>query len=1119
MNKLLVSILFAVVTLGLADAAQPKVGCTIALSDHHSNYRSNAFFRQRPVSVQMIKDGIDLCLYNGWGKSDPVTSLKQFNAIWLITEHENMADDSVEKTTAALKAYVEQGGGLVVCFSSGRYPEAPVDAYWTAVMKTFGADLLHEEIFNPETEVKVDDRRNLFYTADLVKHPITAGIPGLWLADRSGGTWGSVAVRYSPEWKVLVTGGKGSLSRPKNLRTNEIELGKPGYYKHDAPIVAARSYGKGRFVFVASHKDSCGWMYGIDKWPNYPERSQYLGKPSDMLGLIENALRWVSEPSAKEAGFVAHYRPVEPVIPAYCPQPDFGLRELEKAAYPSSFKPGNRTVGARGLVGVRSAYSDGESTVPEYVAAAKEAGLNFLVFCDPLEHLTAEKLAALRVDCAKNSSDDFYCCPGVEYVDSSGLEWGLWHDKVEFPDPKPFVKDGRTYRQFDGKRILQRNEYGGHQNLYRGVLLNMKKVAENGNDLINLAYLNAVSPKVFDVDKRVFDNAPEYLRVGHNLHRAATVSYTRVRSAADVDRAAETAVTCGSDLKAIRNWANAQGGWGGHDAANRADLQAVYGAGIEIRDFSLQRAQGTDVERVVVRVVCPKGVGEVALLDGDRRVLARFAAKGEMDFARSFDILHDRQMALILIARGKDGSEAVSTAKWLCYYHAGMFRCGDNSNLLSQNPNVIESLHWDDVMVPPAKAVFKPSLHFHVSEGRLWDAYYKLPSQRPSAHCWGAYSRIFVRGSGYPSEKVGLPSSRSVSTLNQPNVVSIFDQYQGDSIMEPTRSEKNATYAKCSLVKKIGPGRFWRRHHRVYQFVDRHDGWWRAVYKQDSPGYRGGYSIVEGSIEFTEDAELAAPIDLVRIDAANPLKAPDIYARNEKAFSADSYYALHAMDEEWYGLFGLEGSDELHVTESKIPQGVRGTLQLGAAGQKFRNGDRLVYRFAIGSFIENPREGQYCAWFAQMMNGVGFEHGEAKVNGIIELTAKGNLASLTCGGRAFIQNYPVRVAGLVDNGCAYVTDGGKIWRPMAFDGSMAYAEIPLEEKKTWHFLNLVVADDPALRLTYVPRLPGHAQPTVEVFNPTLKDVTTYIRVIRKNTTLKVTIPAGSMVEVKIGEVF
>ena len=1094
-------------------AAAPKVGVTVSFRDSvWMPYLSDAFFKERPVCADMAKAGLDPCWYVGWKKGeDPLQSLKQFHVLWLMTDHEEECPHTAEETAAALKGYVEAGGGLVFCFSPGRYPEAPVDAYWTQVMAVFGAEILHEEVFNPDTAVKVDKVRAMFHTDALAPHPVTKGVPGLWLADRSGGTWGSAAVKYSPEWTVVATGGEGARSIPKNRRTNMVEPEMQGFYGHDAPIVAVRSFGRGRIVFVASHKDTCGWMFNIDKWPNYTERSTYAGKPCDMVTLVENALRWAAEPAMSDASFAMDHKPYEKVVPPYAPQPDFGLRELEEPSYPAGFAPADRPRGARGLVGVRSSHSDGASTVAEYVGAAKAAGLNFLVFCDPLDKLTAETLAALREDCRENSSDDFYCCPGIEYADTSDTVWALWHDKVEFPDPQPFTKDGRTYTLFDGKRILQRNAFGGHQNLYRGVPLNLKHLEEMGNDIVNLAYFNAVAPKVFDVTEPAYDNDPQYLKVGHALLRAATVSYTRVWRAGDVAAAAKTAATCGDDLASVRAWANAKGGWGGNESAARAHLQAVYGAGVEIGAFEAVRAKGTDVMRIGIAVSCDAGVDEVSVLDGDRRVVARFDAKGEKTFRTVFDFLFDRQSVLVLLARGRDGSEAISNAKWLYYYHAGMFRCGDNSNLLSQNPPCIEFLNWDDALVPPYKRISWPERHGHVSEAVLWEAASTSPSREPSATCYGKHSRIRLKGVAYPSEEVGLPSSHTRSTLNQPNVVSIFDQDLGEFIMEPTRSETSATYGLCSPVKKISEGRYWRRHHRVYQFVDRHDGWWLATYRRESPYYRGGYTVVEGEIDFTEDAELERPIDLVTITATNPSGPVDIYSRGADNFGRGSYYALHSTDSGWHGFFGLDGGDPLRVYAFAKGAATNAVLRIGEAGRKVKAGERLAYRFAVGSFVEPPHNGQYCEWFARMMDGTGFNHGDAPVNGIVELAAQDQLAECEFGPTWFIQNYPVRISGLEDNGCAMMTDGGRIWRPLAFDGEMAYGAVPLEVRKRWKFLNLFVAGHPGLRLTYVPAMPGHEKPTLQVQNLSSEDISSKIENRMDGSSFEVEVPARSMV--------
>lgn len=264
-------------------------------------------------------------------------------------------------------------------------------------------------------------------------------------------------------------------------------------------------------------------------------------------------------------------------------------------------------------------------------------------------------------------------------------------------------------------------------------------------------------------------------------------------------------------------------------------------------------------------------------------------------------------------------------------------------------------------------------------------------------------------------------------------------------------------------------------------------------------------------MEFTDEATLERPIDLISISAANPSAPVDVYARDSGRFVKGSYFALHSADCAWQGLFGLAGGDALNVHMSTNGMSAKATLRLGEAGLRMKPGDRLRYRFAVGSFIEPPRGGQYCEWFARMMDGTGFNHGDAPVSGIVELTAKDGLAECEFGSTWFIQNYPVRINGLSDNGCAMMTDGDKIWRPLAFDGDAAYAAVPLEQRKRWKFLNLYDAGNPALRLTFTPAIPGHGKATLQVQNLSGEEVSTRIRNIRTGETSTARVPACGMI--------
>ncbi|MBQ2631517.1 MAG: hypothetical protein IJG13_17710, partial [Kiritimatiellae bacterium] len=278
MRGLVAAVLVVLATSALC-AVAPKVGVTVALRSGYGpqQYISNAAFKSRPIVEEMEKCGVDLCWYEGWKKGDALKSLKQFNCVWLIIDHEDRCPYPAAETAAALKRYVEAGGGLVVSHSTGRYPEAPVDAYWREVYAAFGLGLLQEEIVDPATSRHEDKYYDMFFTDSFADHPVTKGVPGLWLPmRRTVPTWGVVATRPSEGWTAVVTAGPGGRSHPRDPITNAIQSDKSGTYAPGSrpPIVLVRSLGRGRIVFEAIHKDSCGWAYNIDRWPNLVERSE-----------------------------------------------------------------------------------------------------------------------------------------------------------------------------------------------------------------------------------------------------------------------------------------------------------------------------------------------------------------------------------------------------------------------------------------------------------------------------------------------------------------------------------------------------------------------------------------------------------------------------------------------------------------------------------------------------------------------------------------------------------------------------------------------------------------------------------------------------------------------------
>ena len=1104
----------------LPSAAAPKVGVTIALRTGYGSqqYLSNARFRTRPVAEQMAKDGIDLCWYEGWKKGDSLRSLKQFNCLWLITEHEDMCPCDADEVGRALRAYVEAGGGVVVSHSAGRYPEAPVDDFWAKAFSHLGIELLHEEIADFSTRRKDESihKQEFFYAATKAAHPVVEGVAGLWLPMRGtfpSHPWSVPAAKFADGWTSVLSTTASGRSYLKNRRTNFVEWSdsNAGFYRSGAPIVSVRTLGRGRIVFEAVHKDLCGWMCGIDRWPDYVERGELFGKRSDSLRLAENALAWASEPSLGDRSFTANYVPVEPDEPPY-KRVDAGPTPDEKQVWaPLGAQAARRF--ATGVAGLHSVHSDGSSTVAEYAAEAKRLGLGFIVFADDLSLLTAEGLLALRAECAAVSDGSFYACPGVEHVDMDGLRWIVCHDKIEYPK-KSFLRDGRVYEVMKDGVVMQRNFYG-HQNLYRGAVLNMSRVAEAGIDQENFADFNCIVPVAYEVDRPVWDNVSANKRFSANLHLVYPLSFTRVKSAAELSRAAKASVTCIDSVDGMRAVTGNKGAYGWVNAV-RHGMFVRCGGDVSLDGFAARRIPGTDIFQISVSASSSAGLDEVRVDDdGGDRIVARFDAKGAKSFSRTFAIALGRQMHPVVTVRDKAGNAAHGVPQRLSYPHAGLNRCSDNSNLLSQNPNILFSTNWDDKTQPCWKHLWQPPRHWHFSEAFPWEEYGSNPTRLPTSRIYSQMSRIPLKGIDYPSEEKGvMPSAQMRFTLIAPNSVAVLDQILGEKVMTPTRGPDRATYGFGSIQVKVADGRYWRRRHRVYHFTDRIDSWWYAVWQRVVEPYRGGYAICEGEIEFTEDVELSAPVRLCCIDTVNPSERIEKFGTAGEV-RVGGHYATVADRSAWYAWFPLAGSDPLSVAEEVKGSRIVSHLEVGSR-RTYRRGERMRYRFATGSFVEPPRGGAYLDWFAGMMDGSRFRHDalrgvETGVSGILDVEARDNVAEIELGPTWFIQDYPVRVAGLVDNGSAYaVDDKGTLYRPLGFADGLAYVELPLEMRRRWRLMNLLVCDNAEFRFTYIPAMKGHERAEVQVFNPTSAAVKANVRSLLSGKTHRVEVPAGGM---------
>ena len=291
----------------------------------------------------------------------------------------------------ALEKYLAEGGGVLLVLQAVRYPGDKDQDYANLILQGLGLEMLHEGVFDQQRRfstpiASIFQPEGFFWTENVVQgHPVTEGVRRLCLPQyHNGSTPGVVALKLSPEWQVLA---RGEHSAQSYLVTREqvTDYAHSGTFKTAPPIVAVRSFGKGRVLAFSVPARSVHANYGVPGWNMIVETAgeRAANRPSDGAKLVLNGLRWLAEPS-RDNPALGTFR-TDVVAPVRFP----ASIDWDQSQFPAPSQ------GVRGILGARTALGDGQGTVTDYAAAAKAAGLSFVVFNESLERMTpAEARAA-----------------------------------------------------------------------------------------------------------------------------------------------------------------------------------------------------------------------------------------------------------------------------------------------------------------------------------------------------------------------------------------------------------------------------------------------------------------------------------------------------------------------------------------------------------------------------------------------------------------------------------------------------------------------------------------------------------------------------------------------------
>jgi hypothetical protein len=473
-------------------------------------------------------------------------------------------------------------------------------------------------------------------------------------------------------------------------------------------LVAHRRVGNGRLVALGLAPQFYALAPHFDKWDEVCYRNGIGGIPSNFDRLLENSLRWTAEPSLK-SGVLGHWAGLYPPATQGDTPP---VNWMAK----SFAQPGPWY---RGAMGAQTAYSGGQGTVADWVAAAKAEGLSFLVFLEDMGKMDAEKWEKLKNDC-KSIAGDFRCYPGMRYrmkIATGGTN-------------HCFVVDGRGTLPWPLERYLTKeNEISVHEGMSQGPFdmdlhyvntsVGFMRHKENVTPYWDYKLYGVTAVLTRDGDKALDDAMEMYLEqmpANVNVAPVGIVLMTRpeqlkgivgsgrplltVNGAHDprypqlAGGLAQVDVHVGSRGEQWnKGFGNYRGWWG--PAVTEGPLVSLRfrggytWKGVEYPRYWIERYASVEHQdwfmpsfaRLPVRldVSSAEPLEEVVVYDG-QDVLCRFDAGGKNEFSAEFTVPQDRNRHLIAFAKDAKGRRAVTQEIWTEQQQTLYNYCGDHIN-------------------------------------------------------------------------------------------------------------------------------------------------------------------------------------------------------------------------------------------------------------------------------------------------------------------------------------------------------------------------------------------------------------------------------------------------------
>ncbi len=603
---------------------------------------------------------------------------------------------------------VEEGTGVLV-YTNLADNGGGLAAGWNGEMERWGIQLQQSCILDRSLAFSkwVAYGENAYaWTENLVAHPVTEGLKRVYYPTanaRWDDCYTAPPLLCDGNWTPLVKAMPGA--RVATLVDN-YWVYEPDA-KRDLVLGAVRSVGKGR-LGVLSINPAYTHRLGYTKLANNNYGEMSFGQvdgiilrkgngavPSDTGTLLSRLYAWLAGDSGP-AGF-GGYKTGEPVgietLPptedekAFSPvlDPDTMRMPLSWRHRPASVKVGDKQYYPevsdplitgdlrffRGLVGVHSAFSDGEGSVQDYAAAARQAGYSVVVFTENFAQLSGADWDKLVADCALASTEDFVCLPGFDIMDTDNNHYLLvappYYPRASWLSP-------------DGKRLVKVQMINL---LYANHLVIAHRAETSPLPQERLKHFQGLSVYTYRGGRLLDESISAYAWQAMNASNPHPIVVHEVFSPEEVAQAATTGF---QQLLPGDTVPNAAGYFRAglchyFDSPSRyliSEGPIVYNWVINPKDYG-PAEEGRRHFRVDIGVKADVPLTTVTLYDGFTPI-RRWLPAGN-DFQARADFQHGRQYDLFLIAEDTKGQRVItSSMRTVTELHH--FRCADRQNWL-----------------------------------------------------------------------------------------------------------------------------------------------------------------------------------------------------------------------------------------------------------------------------------------------------------------------------------------------------------------------------------------------------------------------------------------------------